>query len=196
METQTSIFIPKYLFTVYLKAVVIVGLFVYFLFVAIQRENFDWSDIFLISFCGLVAFLNMKSIVKQIEFGYQSMVVHFYILADKEIEYQDIKDIDVNSSIKMKGLRIELMGMSNRMDLQKKVAAILLDKKILDINIDERISQKKRAVIKIFKYAAISSVTIGGVASLIVHADLATWVFLLFVLFVVLVQILSIFIKK
>jgi hypothetical protein len=196
METQSNIFVPKYLFTVYLKALIFVGFFVYLLFAAIQRGNFDWFYIFIILLWGVVSFLNIKSIVKQIEFGYQSMIVQFYILAEKEIEYQDIQDIDVNSSIKMKGLRIELREMSNRMDLQKKVAVILLDKKIREINIDERISEKKRAVINIFKYAFILTVVIGGVASFIVHTDLATWAFLLFVLFVGMIQILSIFIKR
>ena len=177
METQSNIFVPKYLFTYYLKALIFAGGFVYLIFAAMHREKFDWSEIFFISLWGFAAFQNLKNIVKQIEFGHQSMVVHFYVLGEKEIEYQDVEDIVVNSSIKMKGLSIELIDMSNRMDLQKKVAAILLDKKIREINIDERINQQKRRLIKILKYAVISTVVIGGVASLIVHADLATLAF-------------------
>jgi len=196
METQSNIFVPKYLFTVYLKALIFVGFFVYLLFEAIQRENFDWSDVFLISLWGFVSFLNLKNIVKRIEFGYQSMVVQFYILGEREIEYQDIRDIDVNSFIKMKGAMIELTDMTNRMDLQKKVAAILHDKKIREINIDERIDQQKKRAVKILKYAVISTIVVGGVAGLIVHADLATFAFVLFMLFAVIFGIMAIFIKS
>ena len=196
METQSNIFVPKYLFTVYLKALIFVGFFVYLLFEAIQRENFDWSDVFLISIWGFVSFLNLKNIVKRIEFGYQSMVVQFYILGEREIEYQDIRDIDVNSFIKMKGAMIELTDMTNRMDLQKKVAAILHDKKIREINIDERIDQQKKRAVKILKYAVISTIVVGGVAGLIVHADLATFAFVLFMLFAVIFGIMAIFIKS
>lgn len=196
MEAQSNIFVPEYLFTVYLKALIFVGFFVYLLFEAVRRENFDWSDVFLISLWGFVSFLNLKNIVKRIEFGYQSMVVQFYILGEREIEYQDIRDIDVNSLIKMKGSMIELTEMSNRMDLQKKVVAILLDKKIREINIDERINQQKGRFIKILKYAVISTVVIGGVASLIVHADLATWAILLTVLFALIFGMMAIFVKS
>ena len=196
METQSNIFIPKYLFTYYLKALVFVGGFIYLLFTAIQREKFDWSEILFAFLWGFVSFLNLKNIVKQIEFGHQSMVVHFYVLGEKEIEYQDVEDIVVNSFIKMKGAIIELTDMSNRMDLQKKVAAILLDKNIREINIDERIDQQKKRAVKILKYAVILTVVIGGVVGLIVHADLATWAFLLFMLFAVIFGILAIFIKS
>lgn len=196
METQSNIFVPKYLFTVYLKALIFVGFFVYLLFETVQRENFDWSDVFLISLWGFVSFLNLKNIVKRIEFGYQSMVVQFYILGEREIEYQDIRDIHVNSFIKMKGSMIELTDMSNRLELQKKVAAILLDKQIREINIDERINQQKIRFIKVLKYAVILTVVIGGMASLIIHADLATWAFLLFMLFAVISGSMAIFIKS
>jgi len=196
METQSNIFIPKYLFTAYLKALIFVGFFVYLLFTAIQREKFDWSEILFAFLWGFVSFLNLKNIVKKIEFGHQNMVVHFYVLGEKEIEYQDVEDIVVNSFIKMKGAMIELTDMSNRMELQKKVAAILLDKKIREINIDERINQQKVRFIKILKYAVISTVVIGGVVGLIVHADLATWAFLLFMLFAVIFGIMAIFIKS
>jgi len=123
------------------------------------------------------------------------MVVQFYILGEREIEYQDIRDIEVNSSIKMKDLRLTDRYV-HRMDLQKKVAAILLDKKIREINIDERIKQGKSRGIKILKYSVISTVVIGGVTSLIVHADLATWTFLLFMLFALIFGVLAIFIKS
>jgi hypothetical protein len=196
METQSNIFIPKYLFTAYLKALIFVGFFVYLLFTAIQREKFDWSEILFAFLWGFVSFLNLKNIVKKIEFGHQSMVVHFYVLGEKEIEYQDVEDIVVNSFIKMKGAMIELADISNRMELQKKVAAILLDKKIREINIDERINQQKARFIKILKYAVISTVVIGGVVGLMVHADLATWAFLLFTLFAVIFGIMAIFIKS
>ena len=196
MKTQSNIFIPKYLFTVYLKALIFVGFFVYLFFTVIQKEKLDWSGIFFALLWGLVSFLNLKNIVKQIDFGYESMVVQFYVLGEREIEYQNIRDIEVNSVIKMKGAMIELTDMSNRMDLQKKVAAILLDKKIREINIDERIDQQKRRFIKVLKYAVISTVAIGGVAGLIVHADLATWAFLLFMLFAVVFGVMAIFVKS
>ena len=196
MEIQSNTFIPKYLFTIYLKALVFAGGFVYLLFAAIQREKFDWSEIFFAFLWGFVSFLNLKNIVKQIDFGYESMVVQFYILGEREIEYQDIRDIEVNSFIKMKGSKIELTDISNRMELQKKVAAILLEKKIREINIDERINQQKIRFIKVLKYAVILTVVIGGVASLIIHVDLATWAFLLFLLFAVISGIMAIFIKS
>ena len=139
--------------------------------------------------------MNLKNIVKHIEFGYQSMIVQFYILGEREIEYQNIRDINVNSFIKMKGSVIELTDMSNRMDLQKKITSILRERKILDIDIDERIGQQKRRVIKILKYAFISTVVIGGAASLIVHADLVTWAFLLLILFALIFGSLATFIK-
>jgi len=56
MESQSSIFVPKYLFTLYLKALIFVGFFVYLLFEAVQRGNFDWSDVFLISLWDLSLF--------------------------------------------------------------------------------------------------------------------------------------------
>jgi hypothetical protein len=195
MEIQTNIFKPKYFFTTYLKVLVYSVGFVFLLFIDFQKQSFDWQYILLTALTGFVAFQGAKNIVKEIEFNYQGIIVRYYAWLEKEVEYQDIEDIEVNITIKARGLVISLREMTNRMELQRKVADILRERKIAKIDIDQKIREKKRVGTKVLNYALIVTAAIGIVASFIIHADLATWAISLFILFVLILNILTIFIK-
>lgn len=196
METQTDIFRPKYFFTTYLKVLMYSGFFVILLYINFQRQDLNWQIIFLTAITGFVAILEVKSIIKEVEFNYFSMVIRYYAWPEKEIKFHDIQDIEVNTTIRARGMVILLREMTNRMELQRKVAGILLEKKIKKIDIDEKIEEKRRTLTKILKISLISTAVIGIMASFILEADLATWAFLLFILFFLIFLGLTIFIRS
>jgi hypothetical protein len=144
---------------------------------------------------GLNAIQEVKQLVKEIEFGESEIIIRYVFWAEKAIEYHTVKNIDANISISFDNAFLSLKGMTNGMDLQKRVAEILRKKKIREINIEKEIEKKSKAGKKIFGYAFIFTFFVGIVASSIVRADLATWALLLFLLFAFTVAILSVFIK-
>jgi uncharacterized membrane protein YbjE (DUF340 family) len=196
METQSTIFVPKCLFTIYLIAFMYAGGFVFLLFVIFQQQRFDWQYILVTAFCGFNAVLESRNIIKEIEFCDNDMIVHYYVWIEKVIDYHDITNIKINLSINASNAIILLRQMANRMELQKRVADLLHNKKIREINIESEIKKTSKVGRKILSYALISTIIIGGLTSTIVHADLASWAFLLFILFFVTVLIFSIFIKR
>ena len=194
METQFNIFTPKYMFTEYLKVFVYTGGFVFLLFMGIQRQSFNWQYTLITALCGFTAFQVAKNIIKEVEFGENEMIIRYYVWVEKVINYHDI-NINVNSSIHAKNISILLRQMTNRMELQQKIANVLRNKKIREINLEAEIKKSTQAGRKILIYALIATITIGILASSIVHADLAVWAVILLVLLATIVFILAIFIK-
>jgi hypothetical protein len=196
VEIQSNVFTPKYLFTVYLKPLVYGVGFFFLSFVVIQRGWYGWDYALILALFGFPAFQEAGKLIKEIEFGENEMIVRYFLWREKSVDYHNIKNVDVNISIGFSNAVISLKEMTNRMELQKRLADILRKKKIREINIEKEIEKKSKAGKKIFSYAFAFTVVIGVVASSIVNADLATWALMLVLLFAISVIILSVFIKS
>ncbi len=196
MEIQSNVFMPKYLFTVYLKPLVYDVGFLFLAFVVIQREWYSWEYALILALFGINAFQVSKNLIKEIEFGESEMIIRYFVWTENAIDYQSFRSIDVNLSIAFSNAVISLKEMTNGMELQKRLADILGKKKIREISIEKEIEKKSKAAKKIFGYAFAFTVVVGVVAISIVNADLATWSFMLFLLFAFTVIILSIFVKS
>ena len=195
MEIQSNVFLPKYLFTAYLKPLVYsIGFFVIG-FVMLQRGWYTWEYVLVLVLIGFNAFQETKSIIKEIEFDESEMIICYVLWMEKSVDYHAVRNIDPNISISFEGAFISLKGMMNGIDLQKRIAEILREKKIREINIEEEIKKKSKAGKKIYGYAFAFTFFVGVVASSIVTADLATWALLLFLLFAFTVIILALFVK-
>jgi hypothetical protein len=195
IKNESSVFYPKYFFTSYMRPLVVLGYGAFILFECIQRQDYSWVFLSLLLVSALVAFLNGKEIIREIEFSDESMTIHYFIWPESEIEWREIKSIQANVSIKARRVTIPLTQIRNRMELQNRVAIILSEKKILNINIEEEIIKGKRILVKRLKYTVITTTALVLLAISVIRADLATWAFLIFMLFFVALLIFSIFLK-
>jgi len=150
MEIKTDIFVPKYVFTKYIKVLFFVFGSVLILFIGSQQPSIIQPFVFASALCcSIIALLGTRDIIKEIEFGYQSITIHYYLWPEKEIEYRDILDIQANAFIRTRTTKIVLFEMMNKTDLQKKIANTLHEKEIREINLGTKI---KKGNIKRFTY--------------------------------------------
>jgi len=109
METKTDIFVPKYVFTKYVKLLFFILGSVLIVFAGDQQSSISQLVVFAGALCcGIIALLETRDIIKEIEFGYQSIAIHYYLWPEKEIECHDILDIQVNAFIRTRATKIAL----------------------------------------------------------------------------------------
>lgn len=180
-----NIFVPKYIFTTYLRLILNGGLFIFILLFNIINQNFSWEYVLVTIFLGVSTIFTARNIIKEIEFTDKEMIIRYFIKAEVFIAYDKIRNITPYVAIETEHLAIHTSTMTNQMILQNKVADKLREKKIIEINLNQKIKKQKQHAKKIFIYATIITIGISLAASLFIQAELATWGLLIFLLFVV-----------
>lgn len=201
METPSNTFVPKYHPATYIWLLIYVVGFVLLITFPIVRSSMfpgeeNWVGIYWGIGFGIAALYEGSKLIRAIEFGDNEMSVHFRIRGQKIIDYTGIKRINIEwsyiDSIKSK---IYFHDMENQDELLTKIAGILNKKNIKDISLEEEEKKALAVVYRRLRFALIFTVAIGLVAEFIGNADWSYFYIILILYFVLIYQVLRLFIK-
>ena len=201
METRSNTFIPKYYLATYIWLFAYTVGFVFLIAFSILRSSSPsgegyWVGIYWGVGFGVAALYEGSKLIKAIEFNDNEMVVQYHVRGRKVIDYREIKGVNIQwSYMDTKRAKIYFYEMVNQEDLLTKVIGILGNKKILDINLEEEHKKTFAARNKRFRYALIFTVAIGLVAEFVGNADWSSFSIILLLYFVLIYQVLRLFIK-